>query len=81
MRKVLEAIVDADSILYWGERYGRSLICALARVDGNPVGMLASQPMQRAGVMDVPALSKEAAFADLCERSTCRWSSSRTCPG
>ncbi len=23
MRKVLEAIVDADSILYWGERYGR----------------------------------------------------------
>ena len=67
MRKVLEAIVDADSILYWGERYGRSLICALARVDGNPVGVLASQPMQRAGVMDVPALTKEAAFADLCD--------------
>jgi acetyl-CoA carboxylase carboxyltransferase component len=67
MRKVLEAIVDADSLLYWGERYGRSLICALARVDGNPVGVLASQPMQRAGVMDVPALTKEAAFADLCD--------------
>jgi acetyl-CoA carboxylase carboxyltransferase component len=67
MRKVLEAIVDADSILYWGERYGRSLICALARVDGNAVGVLASQPMQRAGVMDVPALTKEAAFADLCD--------------
>jgi acetyl-CoA carboxylase carboxyltransferase component len=67
MRKVLEAIVDAESILYWGERYGRSLICALARVDGNPVGVLASQPMQRAGVMDVPALTKEAAFADLCD--------------
>lgn len=67
MRKVLEAIVDADSLLYWGERYGRSLICALARVDGNAVGVLASQPMQRAGVMDVPALSKEAAFADLCD--------------
>ena len=67
MRKVLEAIVDADSILYWGERYGRSLICALARIDGNPVGVLASQPMQRAGVMDVPALTKEASFADLCD--------------
>jgi acetyl-CoA carboxylase carboxyltransferase component len=67
MRKVLEAIVDANSILYWGERYGRSLICALARVDGNAVGVLASQPMQRAGVMDVPALTKEAAFADLCD--------------
>jgi methylmalonyl-CoA decarboxylase subunit alpha len=67
MRKVLEAIFDADSIMYWGERYGRSLICALARVDGNPVGVLASQPMQRAGVMDVPALTKEASFADLCD--------------
>lgn len=67
MRKVLEAIVDADSLLYWGERYGRSLICALARIDGNPVGVVASQPMQRAGVMDVSALTKEALFADLCD--------------
>ena len=67
MRKVLEAIVDEDSIMYWGERFGRSLICALARVDGNAVGVLASQPMQRAGVMDVPALTKEASFADLCD--------------
>jgi len=67
MRKVLEAIVDADSLLHWGERYGRSLICALARIDGNPIGVVASQPMHRAGVMDVPALTKEAAFADLCD--------------
>jgi acetyl-CoA carboxylase carboxyltransferase component len=67
MRKVLEAIFDAESLFPWGERYGRSLICALARVDGNPVGVMASQPMQRAGVMDVPALTKEAAFADLCD--------------
>jgi acetyl-CoA carboxylase carboxyltransferase component len=66
MRKVLEAIVDADSLLHWGERFGRSVICALARIEGNPVGVIASQPMQRAGVMDVQALSKEAAFVDLC---------------
>jgi acetyl-CoA carboxylase carboxyltransferase component len=68
MRKVLEAIVDADSLFYWGDRFGRSLICALARFDGQPVGVIASQPMQRAGVLDVPALTKEAAFAELCER-------------
>ncbi|HEX5191977.1 MAG TPA: carboxyl transferase domain-containing protein [Solirubrobacteraceae bacterium] len=67
MRKVLEAIVDADSLLHWGDRYGRSVICALARVDGHAVGVIASQPMQRAGVMDVPALTKEVAFADLCD--------------
>ena len=67
MRKVLEAIVDGDTLLVWGDRYGRSVICALARIGGYPVGVIASQPMQRAGVMDVPALSKEVAFADLCD--------------
>jgi acetyl-CoA carboxylase carboxyltransferase component len=67
MRKVLESVVDADSLLQWGERYGRSLICALARIEGKPVGVVASQPMQRAGVLDVPALHKEAAFVDICD--------------
>ena len=67
MRKVLDCVVDEDSLLHWGERYGRSLICALARIEGQAVGMVASQPMQRAGVLDVPALTKEAAFIDLCD--------------
>ena len=67
MRKVLDAIVDADSLLPWGERYGASVICALARLEGEPVGVVASQPMQRGAVMDVPALAKEAAFIDLCD--------------
>jgi propionyl-CoA carboxylase beta chain len=67
MRRVLECIVDADSLLQYHERYGRSIICGLARIEGRPVGIVASQPMQRAGVMDVPALSKEAGFVDLCD--------------
>jgi acetyl-CoA carboxylase carboxyltransferase component len=67
MRKVLAAIVDGGSLFQWGERYGRSLICALARIEGNPVGMVASQPMQRAGVLDVPALTKELRFVELCD--------------
>ena len=67
MRKVLESIFDEGSIMQWGERYGRSLICAFARLAGEPVGVVASQPMQRAGVLDVPALSKEKRFAELCD--------------
>jgi propionyl-CoA carboxylase beta chain len=67
MRKVLASIVDGGSLMQWGERYGRSLICGLARVEGEAVGIVASQPMHRAGVMDVPALNKEAAFVDLCD--------------
>ncbi len=67
MRRVLESIFDGDSIMQWSERYGRSVICALARLEGEAVGVVASQPMQRAGVMDVPALKKEEAFADMCD--------------
>ena len=67
MRRVLEAILDADSILPWRERYGASLITALARLRGEVVGVVASQPMQRAGVLDVRALRKEADFVDLCD--------------
>jgi len=67
MRKVIESLVDGDSILPWGDRYGKSLITCFARFDGNPVGVVASQPLQRAGVLDVPALRKEARFVDLCD--------------
>ena len=67
MRKVLEAIFDADRFLQWGERYGRSLITGFARIEGDAVGVVASQPMQRAGVLDVPALTKVAEFAKLCD--------------
>ena len=77
-----QAIVDADSLFQWGERYGRSLITALARIEGSAVGVVASQPMQRAGVLDVPALTQGAArSSSSATRSTCRWCSSRTCPG
>ena len=67
MRKVLQAIVDEGSLFTWGERYGRSLITALARIEGQAVGVVASQPMQRAGVLDVPALTKELRFVELCD--------------
>jgi acetyl-CoA carboxylase carboxyltransferase component len=67
MRKLLEAVVDESSLLPWGERYGPGLICALARIEGKVVGVVASQPIQRAGVLDVPALRKEASFVDLCD--------------
>ncbi|HVV89943.1 MAG TPA: carboxyl transferase domain-containing protein [Solirubrobacterales bacterium] len=67
MRAVLRGIVDAGSLFEWGERYGPSLICGLARIEGGPVGIVASQPMQRAGVLDVAALTKERRFVELCD--------------
>jgi propionyl-CoA carboxylase beta chain len=67
MRKVLDAIVDAESLFPWKERYGPGLYTAFARLEGQPVGVAASQPLHRAGVLDVPALAKLAEFSDVCD--------------
>lgn len=67
MYNVLEAIVDESSILPWGDDWGPALITAFARIEGNPVGVVASQPMIMAGALDARALTKERDFIDLCD--------------
>ncbi len=68
MYRVIEAIADDMSLFPWGDEYGGSLITCLARIKGNPVGIVASQPIVRAGALDADALDKERAFVDLCDR-------------
>lgn len=67
MMTVIEAIADEASILPWGAAWGPSLITALARLEGRPVGIVANQPIVGAGALDPHALRKEAAFVALCE--------------
>jgi acetyl-CoA carboxylase carboxyltransferase component len=67
MRRVLEAIADRESLFHWAARWGPSLITALARIEGHPVGIVASQPLSAAGALDPAALAKETKFVDLCD--------------
>ncbi|GAA4895993.1 acyl-CoA carboxylase subunit beta [Actinomycetospora straminea] len=67
MREVLAAVADADSVLPWADSRGPSLLCALARIEGAPVGIVANQPLVRAGALDADALAKEHDFVDLCD--------------
>jgi acetyl-CoA carboxylase carboxyltransferase component len=68
MRAILEAVVDRGSLFEVGARYGRSLICALARLDGRAVGVLASDPMHYAGGLTGDASDKLARFVDICDQ-------------
>ena len=65
-------------MLPWGDGWGPSLLCTLARIDGAPVGIVANQPLVRAGALDPDPLDKEQTSSTSATRSTCRWSSSRT---
>ena len=67
MREVIRSIVDARSVLPWGDGWGPSVLTCLARLDGAPVGVIASQPVVGAGALDPSALNKERIFVDLCD--------------
>ncbi len=67
MHRVLDAVADRDSLFPWGAGWGPSLITALARIEGQPVGIVASQPLTGAGALDPAALAKETKFVDLCD--------------
>jgi len=62
MRKVLQQIFDADSLLELTPKFGPNLLTVLARLGGRSVAVVASQPMQFAGCLDVDASRKGAAF-------------------
>ncbi|GCB53270.1 acyl-CoA carboxylase subunit beta [Streptomyces sp. NL15-2K] len=67
MAKVIEAIVDDGDCLEVHERWARNIICALARLDGQVVGIVANQPQTLAGVLDIAASEKAARFVQTCD--------------
>ncbi len=67
MRRILRLVLDGDSLFELGAGFGRSLITALGRLDGVPVGVLANDPKWLAGALDAAASQKLARFVDLCD--------------
>ncbi|MDF3072372.1 MAG: hypothetical protein K0S54_39 [Alphaproteobacteria bacterium] len=67
VRKVIEILADRDSILELKPAYGRAIVTSLIRLDGRPVGVVASQPMFLAGAIDGPASDKAAHFIQICD--------------
>ena len=59
--------MDEGRYLALKRDYGKSVITCLARIDGRSVGIVASQPMHMAGVLDYTAAYKAMHFMDLCD--------------
>ena len=66
MKKLVEMIVDRGSVFEIQPTFGRSLITALARMDGHVVGIVANNPMF-GGIMDYKAARKQGHFIELCD--------------
>ena len=66
MKKLVELVVDRDSMFEIQPSFGRALVTALARMDGYVVGIVANNPMV-GGIMDYKAARKQAHFIELCD--------------
>ena len=67
MRAIVEMIVDVDSFFEMGATFGPSQICGLARLDGQPVGVLANDCNFYAGAMTAEAAQKYRRFVEMCD--------------
>ncbi len=67
MRAIVEMVVDRDSFFEMGASYGPSQIAGLARLDGQPVGVLANDCRHYAGAMTAEAAQKYRRFVEMCD--------------
>src|SRR5439155_5243268 len=67
MRRVVRAIADGGRVFEIKPGWARNIITALVRLDGHPVGVVASQPMFKAGALDNDAADKAARFIRMCD--------------
>jgi len=68
MRRILELVFDRGSVFELGRRYGGPVITALARLEGRPVGVMASDPKHYGGGVTGDAADKQVRFIDLCDQ-------------
>ena len=67
MRKIVEAVVDLGSFFEIAPLYGRSVITGLARLDGWPVAIMASDPNNYGGAWSADTCQKVERFVDTAQ--------------
>ena len=67
VRKVVHAVVDDGDFFPMKPDWAKNIVTGLARVGGQPVGILANQPMVLGGALDVNSADKAARFTWLCD--------------
>ncbi|MDH4657504.1 acyl-CoA carboxylase subunit beta [Corynebacterium pyruviciproducens] len=67
MKEVIASIVDDGEFLEIQEAYAENLIVGFARIEGRAVGIVANQPMQFAGCLDIKSAEKGARFVRTCD--------------
>ncbi|QUH03125.1 acyl-CoA carboxylase subunit beta [Saccharopolyspora erythraea] len=67
MREVITRLVDEGEFLEVSALFAPNMLCGFGRIEGAGVGVVANQPMQLAGTLDIDASEKAARFVRFCD--------------
>ena len=67
MKSIIEGIVDDAEFLEVMPLFAPNIVIGYGRVEGKSVGVVANQPMQFAGTLDIDASEKAARFVRTCD--------------
>ncbi len=67
MHEVIGRVVDDGEFLEVHALFAPNIVCGYGRVDGRSVGVVANQPTQFAGCLDIDASEKAARFVRTCD--------------
>ena len=67
MLEVISRVVDEDSFLEVQPLFAPNIVIGFARIEGKPVGVIANQPKEMAGTLNIDAGEKAARFVRFCD--------------
>ena len=67
IRQIINQVVDHAYFFEIQEHFARNIVIGFARLNGQPVGIVANQPNFLAGVLDIDASVKAARFVRFCD--------------
>ncbi|VBB09638.1 carboxyl transferase [Lucifera butyrica] len=67
MKDIMKAVIDNGEFYEIQSQYAQNIITGFARINGQTVGMVASQPQIMAGCLDINASDKAARFIRFCD--------------
>tara|TARA_R110002167_G_scaffold47921_9_gene141578 strand:- start:460 stop:2058 length:1599 start_codon:yes stop_codon:yes gene_type:complete len=67
VREIIEHIVDNEDFLEIQALFAPNIVIGFARVEGRSIGIIANQPQQMAGTLNIDAGEKAARFVRFCD--------------
>ncbi|MCC7268868.1 MAG: acyl-CoA carboxylase subunit beta [Caulobacteraceae bacterium] len=67
IKELISKVVDEADFFEVSPGFAQNIVCGFARLDGQPVGIVANQPQVLAGVLDIDSSRKAARFVRFCD--------------